>query len=105
MDTGVGSKDASADVVVGKTISFDILDLANVDVTVTNNSEKTSDYYIELTLNSKDGSEQFDDSVVFVDKLKPGQTKKAQANFISASKDDLPKNVVVTLETVQRTAS
>jgi hypothetical protein len=105
VDSGVGSKDATADVKIGTTFEVDSIGVPSVDVTITNNSDKKSDYYITVTLNTADGSEQLDDGVVFVDGLKPGQVKKDQIVFIGMVDEKLPKNAIVTLETVQRTAS
>lgn len=104
VDSGVASQDATADVKIGTKLKLALIS-AYVDVTVTNHSEKTSDYQIRVTLNSKDGTEQLDDGVVFIDALKPGQLAKDKLVFISINKDNLPKNAVVTLELVQRTAT
>ncbi len=52
-----------------------VLDLPEATVKVTNNSEKASDYMIEVTFQSKNGKENFGTGDSFITNLKPGQTK------------------------------
>jgi len=99
ISTGLGTKDATADVKLGTPTTE--YGLTNLPVKVTNNSEKASDYYIEVVVESKDGSERIDFANVLVMGLKPGQKATEEAMFGA----DIPANAVFTVTEVQRTAS
>jgi ABC-type glycerol-3-phosphate transport system substrate-binding protein len=99
ISTGLGTKDATADVKLGK--STEEYGFTTLPVKITNNSEKASDYYIEVVAESKDGSERIDFSNVFVSGLKPGQKATEEAMFT----EDIPASAVFVVTEVQRTAS
>jgi ABC-type glycerol-3-phosphate transport system substrate-binding protein len=98
ISTGLGSQDATADVVLGK--STKEYGVTTLPVKITNNSEKASNYSITIVAESKDGDERIDDSWVYVENLKPGQKTTEDADFFK----DLPKGTVFTVTEVQRTA-
>jgi hypothetical protein len=102
---GLGTKDASGDVRLAKTwVKDPVLGILSTRVTVTNHSHKRSNYIIDLTLASPNGSTQFDTTTVLVNNLEPGQTNVQKAEFFSAP-DALPKTAVVTVTSVQRNES
>lgn len=98
---GLGSQDASADVKLGKVVIDPDLGWTTAKVTVTNNSDGKSDYWIELVAESEDGSEQYDTAFVMVSGLKPGQKKSEEATFF----EDIPEGAIVKFTEIQRTAS
>jgi len=72
------------------------------EVTVTNNSDKTSDYKIEITFEST-GKEGYDDSqVAIIKNLKPGQTKRKKVTGFSRAPSD---NLTCDLSDVDRIVS
>jgi ABC-type glycerol-3-phosphate transport system substrate-binding protein len=97
--TGLGTKDATADVKLGK--SSEEYGITSLPVKIKNNSEKASDYYIEIVAESKDGSERIDFSNVLVMGLKPGQKATEKAMFTA----DIPASAVFVVTEVQRTAA
>lgn len=52
-------------------------------VDVVNNSSKKSSYFIEVTFESEDGSEQFETALATVNNLEPGQKKTEDAVTLS----------------------
>jgi hypothetical protein len=99
ISTGLGTKDATADVKLGE--STESYGITSLPVKITNHSEKASDYYIEVVAESKNGSERIDFSNVLVMGLKPGQKATEKATFTA----DIPASAVFTVTEVQRTAS
>ena len=57
----------------------DILGAVYIEVTVTNRSSKRSDYWIDLTLTSSNGSIKYGDTWVSISDLEPGQTMTEKA--------------------------
>lgn len=100
---GVGSKDASGDVKIGRLTVDKVLGMPKVIVTVTNHSSKRSDYAITLALESADGRTQLDTADVFVQNLEPGQSSRQEGDFFSARR--VPTGAMVVLQEVERTAS
>ena len=100
VDQGLGSADASADVVLGEGAA-DEFGLVQVPLTVTNNSEKRSDYFITVAANGPDGT-RLDETLVSVLGLEPGQGAAETATFF---KTDLPEGLTFVVLEVQRTAS
>jgi hypothetical protein len=103
VDRGFGTQDAAADVTNMIITEADTLGFRQVQITVTNNSSKRSNYYIELSIESPDGATKYDDAIASVSNLDPGQsTTGAAIGFVS---DSVPSDAVVKLKTVSRTAS
>jgi hypothetical protein len=100
VSTGLGANDATEDVVLGPAQPPDAIGMTYLLVTVTNQSEKRSDYYIEITADAVDGS-RVDFTNVAVYSLDPGQTTQESALFTN----DLPPDVTFRVVQVQRTAS
>lgn len=101
VDRGFGSKDASADLVSVSKEAPDAIGIVYVSVTVKNNSEKTSNYYIEISFESEDGSVKYGDTVVYIRNVAPGQTTTDKA-LAGSEIADATKYRVTKL---QRTAS
>lgn len=75
-----------------------------VNVTLTNNSSKTSDYIGTVVFESPNGKTQYGDGALFVQNLNPGQTKTSEVMML----DNLPKGakkVVARLTDFDRTES
>ena len=98
---GIGSKDASADIVDIDCGTPDAIGMIYPKVTVKNNSSKASDYYITITAESADGSMKYDDTPVFIQALQPGQTMSEEGIFTN----EIPAGAVCKVTEVQRTAS
>lgn len=98
---GLGANDATADVMFsGAAAAPDAIGIVYLPVTVTNHSEKRSDYSIEIAADAADGS-RVDFAYVLVMSLDPGQTTTEQAMFT----EDLPAGTAFHVIQVQRTAS
>jgi len=97
---GLGANDATADVVLGQAEVPDAIGVVYLPVTVTNHSEKRSDYYIEIAANDAAG-DRVDFGNVLVMGLEPGQSSVEQAMFTN----DLPAGTSFKVIQVQRTAS
>lgn len=99
---GLGAKDASADVTNLKIGDADIIGFRSLTATVTNNSSKRSNYFIEVSIESADGKTQIDTATLVVSNLEPGQATEAKG--ISTAKD-LPSGAQISLKQVTRLAS
>jgi hypothetical protein len=99
VNQGFGSKDATADVKLGA-IGETSYGSPSVKLTVTNNSEKRSNYSIEVVLER--GNEQLDEGSAYIQNLDPGQVKNEEIVFFSA--DDV-SSAKVRIVTVDRTAA
>lgn len=101
---GFGSKDASADVSEVKIVLDDdeFMPMHEVSLRITNNSEKRSDYFIDVAVESADGSERIDEASIYVENLEPGQST-VETGLLMV--EDLPADAVASVKTVQRTAS
>jgi hypothetical protein len=103
---GIGSKDASADVKLGKLKAKKILGQVSyyyVPVAVTNHSSKRSDYLITVALESADGKRQIDTASLLIQNLEPGQSKSDEGDFLTT--DKVPHGTKLVLQEVERTAS
>ena len=98
---GMGSKDASADVVSVECTGPDVLDMYNAKVTIKNNSSKPSDYFVTIVAESADGSMRYDETMVSVMALAPNQTTIEEGIFTKS----LEAGAVCKATEVQRTAS
>lgn len=101
VSTGFGSKDASADIVDFSCGSPDSIGFSYPSVTVKNNSSKASDYIITVTFESSDGSIKYDDSMLIINTLQPGQSTTEEGLPVS----DVPAGAVCKVTEVSRTAS
>jgi len=101
VSSGLGSADASADVTAVTLLPPDAIGVSYVEVTIVNNSSKASDYFVTLTADSADGTTRYDETIVSVMGLEPGQTTIEKGIFTA----DIPVDAVVTVKEVQRTAS
>ena len=100
-----GSKDASADVTIGKLTTDPTLNIPEVSVTVTNHSSKRSNYIIEVSLESADGKAQLDTTAATVENLEPGQSSKQTAEFAGMIDKPVPASARVVLKSVDRLAT
>ena len=101
ISTGLGSKDATDDVNSLDCGTPDSLGFINPSVNVTNNSSKSSTYFITVTAESADGATKYDDTVIMITSLAPGQTMTEEGMFLN----DIPTGAVCKITEVQRTAS
>lgn len=101
ISSGLGSKDASADVQSLDCGAPDAIGVTYPKVTVKNNSSKASDYIITIVAESADGSTKFDETPVFITALQPGQSMTEEGMFTN----ELPSGAVCKVTEVQRTAS
>ncbi len=99
---GLGAKDASADVAVGKGAKDPDLGWVSAPVKITNHSSKRSDYFIDLAIESADGSTQYDTTMVMAEAVEPGQSAIEKGQF---TKDGIPATAKIVVKSVQRTAS
>jgi hypothetical protein len=95
---GVGSKDATADVKLGKIAQPDAIGVRYGTVHIVNHSEGISDYYIEVAILDASGT-NIGSTIAVADHVKPGQKAKAE---IMITEDDAAS---VEITEVQRTAS
>ena len=99
--TGLGSKDATADINSLECGTPDAIGMTYPSVSVTNNSSKASDYFITIVAESADGATKYDDTIVMITGLAPGQTMTEEGMFTN----ELPEGAVCKITEVQRTAS
>ncbi len=71
---------------------------AVVNLEVTNNSDNTSTYFIDVTLESNNGDRQFGTASATVTGLAPGRTTEVEAT----STDDVPRRFQCTVTSVDR---
>lgn len=96
-----GESDEVDDVKLSKCSIDPDLKWPQATLTVTNNSEKPSDYLIEVTFESKDGSTQFGTGNAFIQNLKPGQKKTEKVSGL----EDAEGKIKCTVSSVDRTES
>lgn len=102
----LGSKDATADVKLGKVVvDPTMLSLPTVPVIVTNHSSKRSNYLIQISLETADGKTQIDSTNVVVDNLEPGQVSHQTGQFFRAVGKTLPAGAKAVLTSVDRLAA
>jgi hypothetical protein len=103
VSTGFGSRDATADIGTPTMTAPDAIDVAYIQIPVTNHSSGRSNYFIDVTLESADKATQLDTTSAFVSDLEAGQSTTAKAMVTRAS--SLPADAVIRVTKVQRTAS
>jgi hypothetical protein len=98
--TGLGSKDASGDIDDLDCGTPDAFGMINPSVKITNRSEKRSNYFITVSFESSDGSTKYDDDIISMMSLNPGQsmTKKG---YIT---NEIPDGAICKVTEVQRTS-
>ena len=101
ISTGLGSKDAAGDIVNLECGSPDALDFSYPKVTIKNNSSKASDYFVTVVFESADGLTRYEDSMIVVNSLQPGQSTTETGLPVS----DIPTGAICKVTEVQRTAS
>ena len=94
---GLGSQDATGDIVDLECGDPDSYGWAKVEVKVKNNSSETSNYYIEVVAESADGTEMFDWAVLSMRYVAPGQVATDDSIFTDAG-----RGYVCRLRKVQR---
>ena len=99
--TGLGSKDASDDVLDISCKGPDALGFSTATVKVMNHSSKASDYFITITAASADESTKYDDTIITILNLAPNQTMSEEGLFTN----ELPSGAVCSVTEVQRTAA
>ncbi|WP_369374067.1 hypothetical protein AB1046_07930 [Promicromonospora sp. Populi] len=93
----VGYADLSKDVTLGTTVSTEI-GWAQIPATVTNSSQRTFTYAVDVVAESKDGSTSYATGTGFAEDLEPGQQKEVTVDFF----EDLPADAVFRIEKVER---
>jgi hypothetical protein len=98
--TGLGSKDASGDI---DSVTCGVPDSIGVrypEVKVTNRSEKTSTYFITLEFESADGGTKYDETIIVISSLDPGQAMTEKGMIAN----EIPDGAVCKITEIQRTA-
>jgi hypothetical protein len=103
VSSGLGAKDATADVGTPTMTAPDAIGFSYVEMPVTNHSSGRSDYFIEMAIDSADGQTQLDTTTALVSNLEAGQSTTAKSLPVDAK--SIPTDAVVRVTTVQRTAS
>lgn len=98
VDQGLGSQDASGDVVLGTPVTDEAAGMVTVPITVTNNSEKRSNYSIDVSAETADGATQLDTTFAYVENVEPGQSAQGEAVFFKS----FPAGTVFVVKEVSR---
>ena len=99
VDQGYGSKDASGDVTLGEGVYNGYS--WTVPVTVTNGSEKRSNYDIDAAAETPDGLTQLDTGWTYLSNVEPGQTATDELMFF----EEFPEGTVFVVKEVSRTSA
>jgi len=75
--------------------------LDEAEVTVTNSSSKTSDYSIEVSAENASGSKQYATTFMYIENVKPGQTRTDSTML----DEQVPDDAVITVVDVDRSES
>jgi hypothetical protein len=98
--TGLGSKDASGDIDDLDCGTPDALGMIKPSVKITNRSEKRSNYFITVSFESSDGSTKYDETIISMMSLNPGQSM-TEEGFIT---NEIPDGAICKVTEVQRTS-
>ena len=98
--TGLGSKDATGDIDSIDCGKVDIIGARYPSVKVTNRSEKTSTYFITVDFESSDGSTKYEETIIMITSLNPGQSMTEEGIVLG----DIPDGAVCKISEIQRTA-
>lgn len=101
IDQGIGSQDATEDLVDLDCGAPDSIGITYPEVTVKNSSSKPSDYFITVVAQSADGSVKYDDTTIFISALQPGQQQTEEGMFTA----EFPSGTICKVTEFQRTAS
>jgi len=99
---GLGSSDASGDIVSIDCGTPDALGYRYPKVTVKNNSSKPSTYFITIVAESADGATRYDSTMLSIDALNPDQTMTQDGLPFTK---DIPEGAICKVSEIQRTAS
>jgi len=98
--TGLGSKDASGDIDDFDCGEPDAIGMIYPSVKITNRSEKRSNYFVTITYESSDGSTKYDESIIMVMSLNPGQSMTEEGIVTN----EIPSGAICKVTEVQRTS-
>jgi hypothetical protein len=98
--TGLGSKDASGDIDDLDCGTPDAFGMINPSVKITNRSEKRSNYFITVSFESSDGSTKYDETIISMMSLNPGQSMTEEGLIT----DEIPDGAICKVTEVQRTS-
>lgn len=98
--TGLGSKDASGDIDSLDCGEPDAIGVTYPSVKITNRSEKRSNYFVTVSFESADGSTKYDQAIIMVMSLNPGQSM-TEKGFIT---NEIPEGAICKVTEVQRTS-
>jgi hypothetical protein len=96
--TGLGSKDASGD--IDHCGTPDAIGVSYPSVKVTNRSEKRSNYFVTVSFESSDGSTKYDETIIIVMSLNPGQSMTEEGMIAN----EIPDGAICKVTEVQRTS-
>jgi len=98
--TGLGSKDASGDIDSLDCGSPDVIGVSYPSVKITNRSEKRSNYFVTVSYESADGSTKYDEAIIMVLSLNPGQSMTEEGLITN----EIPEGAICKVTEVQRTS-
>ncbi|MBM4077465.1 MAG: hypothetical protein FJ267_17700 [Planctomycetes bacterium] len=98
--TGLGSKDASGDIDSLDCGSPDVIGVSYPSVKITNRSEKRSNYFVTVSYESADGSTKYDEAIIMVLSLNPGQSMTEEGLIMN----EIPDGAICKVTEVQRTS-
>jgi hypothetical protein len=98
--TGLGSKDASGDIDNFDCGTPDAFGRSYPSVKITNRSEKRSNYFVTISFESSDGSTKYDETIITVMSLNPGQSMTEEGIITN----EIPDGAICKVTEVQRTS-
>lgn len=98
--TGLGSQDASGDIDSLDCGSPDAIGAMYPSVKITNRSEKRSNYFVTVTFESADGLTKYEDALIMVMSLNPGQSMSEEGIVLG----EIPSDAICKVTEVQRTS-
>lgn len=98
--TGLGSQDASGDIDSLDCGSPDAVGAIYPSVKITNRSEKRSNYFVTVTFESADGTTKYDDALIMVTSLNPGQSMTEKGLVFK----EIPSDAICKVTEIQRTS-
>lgn len=98
--TGLGSQDASGDIDSLDCGSPDAIGAIYPSVKITNRSEKRSNYFVTVTFESPDASTKYDEALIMVTSLNPGQSMSEEGIVLN----EMPADAICKVTEIQRTS-
>lgn len=98
--TGLGSKDASGDIDSLDCGTPDAIGVSYPSVKITNRSDKRSNYFVTVSFESSDGSTKYDEAIIMVMSLNPGQSMTEEGMIAN----EIPDGAICKVTEVQRTS-